>query len=384
MLLENDFSGDTRVRKEINTLAGMGHKIILAAVTPSKISTVDSDKNCIVYRKPMPGLIRKSSVGALKFPFYFQFWRRYVSEILDSNEIDLVHIHDLPLAQIGIELKSTKNIRVIIDLHENWPDLLKIAEHTKSPAGRLLSSDRQWRNYEKSSLMHADGIITVVREMKDRIINIGIAEHKVYIVENTPVISQRSPIKEFKSSGVLNMVYLGGLTYHRGLQYVLEGLSLIREKTKINLRIIGDGSYSDHLRQLTRKLDLGNIVSFTGQLNKNMADEMIKQADIGLIPHLKSEQSNNSSPNKLYDYMYAGLAVVASDCKSIKRIIDETRCGLTYVFDSATDFAGRINYLNANRDKLKEYSANGRAAVEKEYNWDTSSANLNELYKNII
>ena len=130
--------------------------------------------------KAFQNLLTKSSVGALKVPIYFNFWRRYVKDIFEIYKIDAVHIHDLPLCRIGIEAKKKYKIKLVIDLHENWPALLSVSSHTNTLPGRILSSEKQWRSYEKECAMAADGIITVVAEMKERISSLGISDKKDY------------------------------------------------------------------------------------------------------------------------------------------------------------------------------------------------------------
>ena len=102
MLLENEFLRDSRVEKEVQTLFKAGHEIIVAALTSSGLPYEERRGNCIVLRKSISKFINKTSVGALKVPIYFNFWRRYLNDIFEIYKIDAIHIHDLPLCRIGI------------------------------------------------------------------------------------------------------------------------------------------------------------------------------------------------------------------------------------------------------------------------------------------
>ena len=105
---------------------------------------IDTYGKAIIHRKKITPFIYKSSVGCLKFPFYFNFWRKYISGLFEKENFDVIHIHDLPLSRIGVEMKKKFNARLVIDLHENWPALIKTAAHTQTFLGKLLSSNRQW------------------------------------------------------------------------------------------------------------------------------------------------------------------------------------------------------------------------------------------------
>ena len=382
VLLENDFRNDPRVEKEVVSLTAEDHTVVIAAITTSGSYSVESNGPVTIHRKPVSAFIRKSSVGSLKFPFYFNFWRNYVSGILEKDSFDIIHVHDLPLAQVGAEFRKSKKLKLVIDLHENWPALLEIAAHTNSFLGRLLSSGRQWRDYEVTSLGKADGIVTVVREMTDRLVSLGIDSKKIYVVENTPQIRDTDYEEKYKQEGPLKLIYVGGITYHRGLQFVLKGLSVLPTGLPVKLTVAGDGSYLGDLKKQADLLRINDIVEFTGLVSKEKATEMIRNSDIGLIPHIRSQQTDNSSPNKLYEYMASGIPVLASDCLSVKRIIEETSCGGTYEFDSPTDFAEKLQELN-DPALLVRLSGNGIQAVQGKYNWDISVRALINLYKRL-
>jgi glycosyltransferase involved in cell wall biosynthesis len=380
MLLENEFRRDSRVEKEIQTLFYAGHEIIVAAINQSGLPYQERRENCTVFRKIISKFILKSSVGALKFPCYFNFWRRYVNELFKKYKFDAIHIHDLPLAIVGIEIKQRYKAKLVLDFHENWPALLSVSSHTNTFFGKILSSENEWRTYEKRCAGKADRIITVVSEMKNRISKLGVPAEKIYILENTPQIATENEIKHERDEKFFTLVYIGGISFHRGLQYVINGINLITNEVPVRLWIAGDGKYTNNIKEQVTVLGLHDIVEFFGLLPKDKTEDLMKKADAGLIPHIRSEQSDNSSPNKLYEYMAAGLPVLASDSASVKRIINETDTGVTYVFDSPDDFAIALKRLYIDPEKRAVYASNGKKAVAERYNWDKSSGSLVNLY----
>lgn len=381
MLLENDFPGDVRVDKEVQSLYEAGHKVVVASSTSKDLTYVEKTINCTIYRKKISPFILKSSVGALKFPFYFNFWRSFVKMILRKERIDAIHIHDLPLAKIGLEVKRSKGVKFIIDLHENYPALLEVSQHTNTLIGKLLSSKNQWRRYEEDMTKSADAVITVVQEMKNRISNIGVDINKIFVVENTPVNSEER-IEKVIDENFFTITYIGGITEARGLQYIIKGLPILKQNNKnVRLRVAGDGKYLAFLKKLTEDLRVNDIVHFFGKVERSEAIKILSKTDIAVIPHVRSEQSDNSSPNKLFEYMSAGIPLIASDCKSIVRIVNEIEIGITYTYNSPEDFAQKVSYLIDNRDKLLIYSKNGIEAIKSKYNWKSSAKNLLGLYE---
>lgn len=384
MLLENDFRHDPRVAKEVETLSKAGHKIIVAAITSSDLPGEEEMENCTVLRRHISNFMLKSSVGALKFPFYFNFWRRFVKGIVRNHIIDVIHVHDLPLSRVGLEIKDELGIKLVIDLHENWPALLKVSTHANTFLGKLLSSEKQWRQYEGESVRKADAIITVIDEMKDRISETGVSSNKIVVLENTPRVNTVIDLKYERNEDYFTLLYVGGISYHRGLQFVIEGIKLLAPEIPVRLWIAGNGKYSGILKEQVSRLSLEDRVEFFGLLPKEKIEELMKKSDLGLIPHLRSEQSDNSSPNKLYEYMSSGLPVLASDCISVKRIIWETQSGLTYIFDSPSDFANAVKILYTDPEKLNKNAANGKKAIREKYNWEAGSDVLVKLYSTIM
>lgn len=383
MLLENEFLRDSRVEKEVHTLFKAGHEIIVAAISRSGLPLEERRNDCFVIRKNIPEFILKTSVGALKFPIYFDFWRSFLRDILKNYKIDVVHVHDLPLCQLGIELKKKYNVKLVIDLHENWPALLSVSSHANTLIGKILSSEKQWRSYEKTCAMAADRIVAVVAEMKERISRLGIPEDKIFVLENTPEINTPNELKYERDEKFFTLIYIGGISFHRGLQYIINGMSLLVPDLPVRLWIAGDGKYSPIIKDQVRKLSLQKFVEFFGMVSKEKTEDLMKKADLGLIPHIRSEQSDNSSPNKLFEYMAAGLPVLASDCISVKRVLAETEAGRTYIFDSPTDFKRVLKRLYDEKGKSVIFASNGTKAIREKYNWEQSSVSLLTLYSGL-
>ena len=98
---------------------------------------------------------------------------------LEEKNYDVIHIHDLPLAKVGLDLRKKYGIPDIMDLHESWPALLSLSTHTQTFLGKLLSSEKQWRNYEKEVLAKVNWIITVIEEAKERLMGLELIQIKL-------------------------------------------------------------------------------------------------------------------------------------------------------------------------------------------------------------
>jgi glycosyltransferase involved in cell wall biosynthesis len=384
MILESEFPPDVRVENEILALSEAGHKVHLACSTRKNRPESELFGKAFIHRKKISEFIYKSSVGCLKFPFYFNFWRNFLIPLCHREGFDAVHICDLPLSQIGYEIKQKFNTWLIIDLHENWPALLKTAAHTRTLAGRLLSSNRQWVEYERRILPEADKVITVVEEARDRVVSLGIDSEHVSIVSNTINYEGLEIKPGKKNTEVFTLFYGGAINAHRGLQIVLEAIkNCILKEIKIRFWIVGDGSYRKNLEKLTSSLQIEPCIKFWGHKPFPEMLEILADCDAAIIPHIRNDNNDASSPNKLYQYMYLNKPVISSDCISLKRIINETHTGFIYKNDSAVELCQLLEKLTVDRNILDELNGNGRKAVSEKYNWNIDKKRLLEAYREL-
>jgi glycosyltransferase involved in cell wall biosynthesis len=382
MVLESDFPPDLRVENEISALVNAGHEVHIACFSRKPEIRIPENIHFTIHKKYIPSLIYKTSVGALKIDLYHRFWRRFLVNIYAKIQFDAVHIHDLPLAKVGFYLKRKFGVSFVLDLHENWPALLEISAHTKTISGRILCSIKQWKRYEEKYVPLADHVIVVVEEAKDRLINTThAAQEKISIVSNTLNTELFDfPVKK-KDSDRIVMIYGGGVNYHRGLQCVIKALpELVRTYANLILWIAGTGSYIGTLKKMTEELQLKEHVRFWGWMQQKELLEKISLADYALIPHIRSEHTDATIPHKLFQYMYAGIPIIASDCAPIKRIIEETNTGIIFKDKDSMDFAEAFRNIHEKRDIKAGIKERGMEWVEKKYNWKYDSEILVKLY----
>lgn len=381
MVLDHEFPPDIRVENEIESLISAGHDVHVACFTFKNLPEKDQYLGASIHRKAISRLIHKTSVGALKFPFYFNFWRSFLNGLFEDIHFDAIHIHDLPLAKVGYEFAKKNEIKLTIDLHENWPAMLRIATHTNTFIGRLLSDNSQWVRYEKKYCELANNIIVVVEEAKDRLISLGISEEKIKVVSNTLNTNHFDLTDEQPDPKYFTLLYAGGINIHRGLQYVIRGLKFLKDvKPLVRLQILGSGSYSEELKMLTNKEEVSDMVEFTGWMKYKDMVKYVGRSDVCLIPHVKNDHTDSTIPHKIFQYMYAGKPIIASNCSPIERIINATKSGLVYEFDDSKAFSDCVRKLVDDTGLCQTLVSSGKKNVLNDYIWDIDSEILNQIY----
>lgn len=381
MVLDHEFPPDIRVENEIEALISKGNEVHVACYTRENKVLEETFKGAFVHRRKISKLTYKSSVACLKFPLYFNFWRNFLNPLVASNKIDAIHIHDLPLAKIGYDFSRKYGLKFVLDLHENWPAMLRMATHTNTFLGRLLSSNKQWEKYELNYCNKANTVIVVVEEAKERLLKLGIEKDKIQVVSNTLNIEHFELPKSKPDSDFITLLYAGGINKHRGLQYVIEGIKFLSDlSVPVRFYVVGSGSYLDELKSFAVRNGVEKRVYFEGWKSYEEMQIYIGNADICLIPHIKSDHTDSTMPHKLFQYMYAGKPVIASNCKPIERVVNQTDSGLIYAFDDVENFAECVKRIMKNKSRYQQMQENGTIAVRNLYNWMIDGKLLNAIY----
>ena len=382
MILESEFPPDIRVENEIESLLKAGHEIHLACFTKISQSEFEKYNGYFIHRKKISGFLYKSSVACLRFPIYFNFWKKFLKKLFSKYDFEAIHIHDLPMIKVGVVIKNEFNIPLIIDLHENFPAAIEVYSHTNTILGKILSPAKLWHRYELKYLKKADTIITVVDEAKERLIKLGIEPDLITVVSNTLNLDKFRLNNRNTDNNFSTLVYVGGLNVHRGIQNVLKALvEVIRRIPKMRFWIVGEGSYKIKLIHLTKELKLEKNVKFWGWQNTDKISELLSKSDIALIPHLKSDHTDSTIPHKLFQYMYAQIPIIASDCEPIKRILNETNTGLIYESNNISQLTKTIIDLAENKEKYDSLIKNGKKAVLGKFNWNNDEKNLLAIFR---
>ncbi len=384
MLLDNDYPKDERVEKEAKSLVEAGHSVTILSTNFKKRSPKATIHGVKIIRINISKKLKdRLHPFTAAFPFYTKIWSNYVLELLTSNDFDVLHCHDLPLCSVGHEIKKRiPRIKFIADLHENFPNLIAGMSYMSNPLIRYFVNIPKWYSKETLWLNNCDGLIVTASGMKSRLETSGIFNANWSIIENTIQLDDFIESSEKPDKNHITLFYSGGITVHRGLQYALQGYHLLKNDFP-NLRfwIVGAGKYEQTLKLQVAKNNIKDVV-FWGWKTQEEMFEIMQKSDVGIIPHLRSEHTNNTSPNKIFHYFRAKKPVLVSDCDYLVEKVKETNAGLYYTDRSPESFADNLSKLIHNRPTTS-YGLNGYNAVMNKYNWKVTSKELLSLYQRL-
>ncbi|MBN2091299.1 glycosyltransferase family 4 protein [candidate division KSB1 bacterium] len=386
MLLESSFPPDLRVENEMRTLAEAGHEIVLFCLSHSMDKRDEYFSDHIFLRRKYisKSLFNKIRITILRWPFYPGHWIRFVNQ---EKGLEAIHVHDLPLARIGVAIAKKYRIPFVLDLHENYPAAIRIWGHYRSLPGRYFYADKAWRRYEKRSVQQANHVIVVVDEAKARLVKQGFEANKISVVSNTLNLAEIKTTELpaiLSKSDELHLTYFGGLGVHRGLEIAIQGMpEIIKANPSVKLHIYGDGKDRPNLERLAKKFAVEAHVIFEGwQKVKDVNDalQVMRHSDICLVPYLSTEHTETTVPHKLFQYMYLKKPVLVSSCAPLQRIIRETGAGEVFQADDSHDFARGVIHLFDEKVRERAGECGHRAVVEK-YNWQREAKKLLLIYE---
>jgi glycosyltransferase involved in cell wall biosynthesis len=289
-------------------------------------------------------------------------------------------VRDLPMALGGLTVGKMRKIPVAIDMAEVYP--LGLRDNWKYD--QMKWSDIFVRNpffadiVEKITLKFADYIFVVSPEAREYFLRRNFSDEKITEVGNTPDLTRFDPraatgAKNTVHPGAFQIIFVGD----RGLNLSLSAMEdVIRRQPAIHLTIVGDGPMRGEIERQRQQLGLENNVRLTGWIENRLVPSFIAQADLGLLPFLPCEHIHTTLPNKLFDYMAMGVPVLAADTQSLKRVVSETGCGITFRAGSEQDLADKILTMYEDSELRKKCSRNGRAFTLRKYNWGEDSGRL--------
>jgi glycosyltransferase involved in cell wall biosynthesis len=186
------------------------------------------------------------------------------------------------------------------------------------------------------------------------------------------------------------LVYVGAISGERGIWLMLDLVrTLVAEhQLDVGLWIAGRFGYLHEQREFEKRLEadalLGSRVTWLGAVPYDRVPCLLSGADIGLVPLQPVPKFEKNIPTKQFEYMAAGLPIVASDLAPIRRFVAASQAGRLAVPDNVSAHAAEIAYLVRHPGEAGQMGKNGRTAFKAKYNWDSEAEKLINLYHSLV
>jgi glycosyltransferase involved in cell wall biosynthesis len=307
---------------------------------------------------------------------FYKFYNIRLLIYLLFHRADLLVSNDLDTLLPNFLVSKIKRIKLIYDSHEYFTGVPEIQDR---PIVKWV-----WSTIEKSIFPRLEYVVTVSDSIAEQY-------YKEYGIRPLTVrnCSRRSETISGYSREELgidhDMLLLilqgGGINIHRGAEELID--SMMRSENAF-LFIIGSGDVFGDLRKMVNQAGLSEKVRFFPKMPWDEMMRYTKSADTGLSLDKNTNINYRFSlPNKLFDYISAGIPVIAGDLPEVTRIITEHSCGIIIPEIIPDEICQAIKVLNENRDLLNVLKQNAKDAAE-ELNWDNESVKVRGFYSMIF
>ncbi len=355
--------------KQARSLARAGHEVVLCA--PGDVERTVDGVRIIAVRGHRRRLFRMLLT-------MLRLGRRAL-----ATRAAVYHFHDPELIPLGLVLRALGR-HVIYDVHEyTAEDVLRkmwVLPRLRRPVGSLV------RRLDALAVSRMSATVVVTDDMVRMFQGHVRRPDRLVAIHNYPELAWPTgdADKEYADRDPI-AIYVGGISKDRGLEVLLEAGRKLRERSSpARLQILGS---LDLAGVASRYTAVGawpqDSVEHVGVVDHSEVPSWLGRARMGLVPLLPTPSFIKSVPIKLFEYMRAGLPVVASDFGCMREVLRETGCGLLVPPEDPVALASAVQALLDDPERAREMGRRGRAAVLAKYNWDLEARELLALYERL-
>lgn len=336
VLLNGPVKNDYRVKK---TLASLAKKHLVSLFYVSDDNKVDPILDKMNGVSLFPIKPKNDLITNLKKHSFFCFEYNYFLNYINDKKIDVVWANDLPMLYPGYCLAKKHNARLVYDSHEIYTETInqffpRNKKGVKRFIFRLLIKFMRLhgKRIEQKYLPKVDHFVTV----NDSLLNYFEEKYslvKSSVIKNLPYLNNsihREKIDYRKRFGWkktdIILIYQGALNEGRGLWLLIDLMSSLSNNYK--LVILGDGVLRNQLEIKSKQLGLEGQIQFLGFINLEELPSYTRGADIGfnLLENVNMSKAM-ALPNKLFEYIHAGVPVVASNTQENQQVVEKYNVG---------------------------------------------------------
>jgi glycosyltransferase involved in cell wall biosynthesis len=302
--------------------------------------------------------------------------------LLDRTKYDVLLVKDawvLPEV-FSVVWRANYRPRVICDMYEYASAQIEAHRQFGSPAFRVWASAHaiqgEITSIEWQYLRQCDQVIVVIEEAKDALAReYCIDPKRIEVVHNVPLLSSFDSVPPVQRKAVVS--YVGGMGAHRGVAQLIEASRPISKCFSDTNRpfggvvlVGGTAKERERLEAHIARSQSSDVCLAIGRVSHWESIGWIKASAVGVIPHRDCAFMRKTIPNKIFQYMAAGVPVVVTDGGPMARIVKAEQCGCVFRDGDPKSLADAVNRVLA----MPDAGQNGRRAVAERYNWERESS----------
>jgi len=304
---------------------------------------------------------------------FYQFARlaAHVGRKLSKPDVVFATHTPLPIGLAGAALARHFSVPFVFEVRDLWPDALINLGGLKNPLVIW-----HLRRMAKKIYNQATHIVALSPGMKNGIVHTGVEASRVTVIPNAcdcdlfrpaPSSAGRDWRNRLGLDGRFTAVYFGAMGHANGLKYIIEAARILAQQQKENiaLLLVGDGGKKPELQRLAQEYKLTNVI-FNSSVPKAELAGLVAECDV-CMTIFSAAKENTWSPNKMFDALAAGKAVLINVPGWLRETIESHNCGRYLDPHRPQALADALEELAANPQLCREMGKNARALAEREF-----------------
>lgn len=351
----NDLITDNRVHKVANTLLKSGASVTLLG----RIKTKNTPALNRSYQTKRFKLIFKRG------PYFYAEYNIRLFLFLLFHRFDIIVANDLDTLLGSFLASKLKAKKIVYDSHEYFTEVPELFNRN--------FPKKAWTFIERLILPKIKYSYTVAESIAN-------TYNKLYginmlIVRNVPQLLKIK--KENPKNDNKKILYQGSLNVGRGLEELIDSMEFVDQA---HLEIIGEGDITSQLKERIQTKNLSNKVKLRGRIPFEDLMQETQKADLGIA--LEENLGLNyyyALPNKLFDYIQAGIPVLVSPFPEMQKIVNKYEIGTVYDHKNPQELAKKITEIFELKNRYQKWKDNTTKAAQ-ELCWENEEKILIEIY----
>ena len=305
---------------------------------------------------------------------------------------DIIH-ERYKLMAVGGALASRKlKIPFILEVNADLEDEL---DHLGTPLGRM---EREIaRRATRFVFRQADTIVSVSGQLSRHLTaKWGVKSERIVTLPNAVALGafkDHSGVRagarlreEFKLGPGPICVFVGGFYQWHDLDTLLDAFARVvgASGLRASILMVGDGPMFESIEQRARSLGLQEHVVFAGRLDHSRIPDLLAEADIALAPFTPFFPGKGGSPMKLFEYMAAGKAIIASETGQVGEVLSDGETGLLVPPEDPSALAAALERLLNDEELRIEMGERAREVALSRHGWVHYAEELEGIYRRAI
>jgi glycosyltransferase involved in cell wall biosynthesis len=361
---------DARLWKYARLLCNLGHEVHLFCPWD-----VESGKRDGVVLHPFQRVTRR-----WMSPFQIP-WR--LGKVLCPmlSKVEVVHFHDIDILPWMTLLSLFKP--TIYDVHENYPEEMLVREWVPDPLRRLLSFCVRWMQVLCAAVIR--NVVLVIEAQNDDLFGPTLRKTIVANYAATELLQEVRPDYMERPTGI---IFLGSQYENNGSGLLVEIADRLRrhlpDAKVYAIDRFSTSAYKQELMAEVGRRGLQDTYILLPNVPPHAIMDHLNRCTIAVAPNLRVPKQLRALPTKLFEYMAAGLPIVASDLPQAVAIVGGSNAGLLARPEDPSTFVDAICRLANNRAYARELGLNGQRAFRERYSWESQAGVIQSFYERVL